>query len=124
MVPSGRNVTRRTNAYVDEALKAGRVASLRAGRRSDRRLLDLIALAEQMHVPIRRVADQSSIASRAGRLIKAWSPTHRRGRSTTSTTSCALRRLRRCSSCSTESKTLTTSARSCEPSTRPVRTAG
>jgi 23S rRNA (guanosine2251-2'-O)-methyltransferase len=43
---------------VTEALRAGRVVSLRAGKRSDRRLLDLIAQAEQSRIPIRRVSDQ------------------------------------------------------------------
>ena len=43
---------------VGEALRAGRVMSLRAGTRHDRRLLELIAQAEQSHVPIRRVSDQ------------------------------------------------------------------
>lgn len=42
---------------VGEALRAGRVMSLRAGKRNDRRLLELIAQAEQAHVPIRRVSD-------------------------------------------------------------------
>lgn len=43
---------------VTEALRAGRVVSLRAGKRSDRRLLELIAQAEQSRIPIRRVSDQ------------------------------------------------------------------
>ncbi len=43
---------------VAEALKAGRVVSLRAGRRHDRRLNELIELAERAHVPIRRVSDE------------------------------------------------------------------
>jgi len=42
---------------VAEALKAGRVVTLRAGRRKDQRLQQLITLAEQAGVPIRRVAD-------------------------------------------------------------------
>lgn len=43
---------------VTEALRAGRVVSLRAGKRSDRRLLELLAQAEQSRIPIRRVSDQ------------------------------------------------------------------
>jgi 23S rRNA (guanosine2251-2'-O)-methyltransferase len=43
---------------VGEALRAGRVVSLRAGKRSDRRLLELIAQALQSEIPIRRVSDQ------------------------------------------------------------------
>jgi 23S rRNA (guanosine2251-2'-O)-methyltransferase len=43
---------------VGEALRAGRVVSLRAGKRSDRRLLELIAQAQQSEIPIRRVSDQ------------------------------------------------------------------
>jgi 23S rRNA (guanosine2251-2'-O)-methyltransferase len=42
---------------VTEALKAGRVVSLRVGRRSDRRLEHLLMLAGQSSVPIRRVPD-------------------------------------------------------------------
>lgn len=42
---------------VTEALKAGRVVSMRAGRRSDRRLQQLLALAQQVSVPVRRVSD-------------------------------------------------------------------
>jgi 23S rRNA (guanosine2251-2'-O)-methyltransferase len=43
---------------VAEALKAGRVVSMRAGRRHDQRLQQLMALAEQASVPVRRVSDQ------------------------------------------------------------------
>ncbi|MCM3879494.1 MAG: 23S rRNA (guanosine(2251)-2'-O)-methyltransferase RlmB [Vicinamibacterales bacterium] len=43
---------------VAEALRAGRVLSLRAGKRSDRRLQELLAEADLLRVPIRRVADQ------------------------------------------------------------------
>ena len=43
---------------VAEALKAGRVVSMRAGRRQDRRLQQLLTLAEQASVPVRRVSDQ------------------------------------------------------------------
>src|SRR5262245_52460895 len=43
---------------VAEALKAGRVLSMRTGRRHDRRLQQLLALAEQTSVPVRRVSDQ------------------------------------------------------------------
>jgi 23S rRNA (guanosine2251-2'-O)-methyltransferase len=43
---------------VTEALKAGRVVSLRAGRRNDQRLQQLLALAEQSSVPVRRVSDE------------------------------------------------------------------
>lgn len=43
---------------VTEALRAGRVVSLRAGRRKDHRLQQLLALAEQSSVPIRRVSDE------------------------------------------------------------------
>ncbi|MEO5740617.1 MAG: TrmH family RNA methyltransferase, partial [Vicinamibacterales bacterium] len=42
---------------VAEALKAGRVVSLRAGRRKDQRLQQLLTLAEQASVPVRRVSD-------------------------------------------------------------------
>lgn len=42
---------------VTEALRAGRVVSLRAGRRHDRRLQQLVMLAEQADVPVRRVSD-------------------------------------------------------------------
>jgi 23S rRNA (guanosine2251-2'-O)-methyltransferase len=43
---------------VTEALKAGRVVSLRAGRRQDHRLQQLLMLAEQASVPVRRVPDE------------------------------------------------------------------
>jgi 23S rRNA (guanosine2251-2'-O)-methyltransferase len=43
---------------VTEALKAGRVVSMRAGRRKDQRLQQLLTLAEQLSVPIRRVPDE------------------------------------------------------------------
>ena len=43
---------------VAEALKAGRVVSLRAGRRKDSRLQQLLTLAEQSNVPVRRVSDE------------------------------------------------------------------
>jgi 23S rRNA (guanosine2251-2'-O)-methyltransferase len=43
---------------VTEALKAGRVVSLRAGRRSDRRLQQVLSLAGESSVPVRRVADE------------------------------------------------------------------
>jgi 23S rRNA (guanosine2251-2'-O)-methyltransferase len=43
---------------VSEALKAGRVVSLRAGRRHDRRLQQLIVMADEARVPIRRVHDE------------------------------------------------------------------
>jgi 23S rRNA (guanosine2251-2'-O)-methyltransferase len=42
---------------VMEALKAGRVITVRAGRRKDQRLQQLLALAEQQMVPVRRVGD-------------------------------------------------------------------
>ena len=42
---------------VTEALKAGRVVSLRAGRRKDQRLQQLLTQAEQSSVPVRRVSD-------------------------------------------------------------------
>jgi len=42
---------------VSEALKAGRVVSLRAGRRNDHRLQQLLTLAGDASVPIRRVSD-------------------------------------------------------------------
>jgi 23S rRNA (guanosine2251-2'-O)-methyltransferase len=42
---------------VAEALKAGHVVSMRAGRRHDQRLQHLLALAEQASVPVRRVSD-------------------------------------------------------------------
>jgi len=43
---------------VTEALRAGRVVSLRAGRRKDQRLQQLLVLAEQSSVPVRRVSDE------------------------------------------------------------------
>jgi 23S rRNA (guanosine2251-2'-O)-methyltransferase len=43
---------------VHEALKAGRVVSIRAGRRRDQRLQQLLSIAEQASVPIRRVSDE------------------------------------------------------------------
>ena len=43
---------------VGEALKAGRVVSMRAGRRKDQRLQQLLIAAEQASVPIRRVSDE------------------------------------------------------------------
>ncbi len=43
---------------VAEALKAGRVVSMRAGRRSDHRLQQLLTLAGQSSVPVRRVSDE------------------------------------------------------------------
>ena len=43
---------------VGEALKAGRVVSMRAGRRNDRRLQQLLALAAEASVPVRRVSDE------------------------------------------------------------------
>lgn len=42
---------------VTEALRARRVLSLRAGRRNDSRLQQLLMLAEQANVPVRRVSD-------------------------------------------------------------------
>ncbi len=42
---------------VTEALKAGRVVSLRVGPRKDHRLLQLLSLAAQDSVPVRRVSD-------------------------------------------------------------------
>jgi 23S rRNA (guanosine2251-2'-O)-methyltransferase len=42
---------------VGETLKAGRVVSMRAGRRSDQRLRHLLEMAEQASVPVRRVSD-------------------------------------------------------------------
>jgi 23S rRNA (guanosine2251-2'-O)-methyltransferase len=42
---------------VAEALRSGRVVSLRAGRRSDQRLQRLLTLAEQTSVPVRRVSE-------------------------------------------------------------------
>jgi 23S rRNA (guanosine2251-2'-O)-methyltransferase len=42
---------------VAEALKAGRVISLRAGRRSDQRLQRVLMLAAQSRVPVRHVSD-------------------------------------------------------------------
>jgi 23S rRNA (guanosine2251-2'-O)-methyltransferase len=43
---------------VTEALRAGRVVSLRVGRRKDQRLQHLLTAAEQSSVPIRRVSDE------------------------------------------------------------------
>src|SRR3954465_14943191 len=43
---------------VGEALRAGRVVSLRAGKRNDRRLQELIARAQASDIPIRRVSDE------------------------------------------------------------------
>jgi 23S rRNA (guanosine2251-2'-O)-methyltransferase len=45
------------NAVI-EALRAGRVVSLRVGRRKDQRLQQLLSVAEQSSVPIRRVSDE------------------------------------------------------------------
>ena len=42
---------------VTEALRAGTLLSLRAGRRKDQRLYQLLAAAEQAGVPVRRVSD-------------------------------------------------------------------
>ena len=42
---------------VSEALRSGRVVSLRVGRRNDHRLQQVVALAEHASVPIRRVSD-------------------------------------------------------------------
>jgi 23S rRNA (guanosine2251-2'-O)-methyltransferase len=42
---------------VTEALKTGRVVSLRVGHRKDQRLQQLLRLAEQESVPVRRVSD-------------------------------------------------------------------
>ena len=42
---------------VSEALKAGRVVSLRVGQRKDQRLQQLLRIAEQESVPVRRVPD-------------------------------------------------------------------
>ena len=44
---------------VGEALKAGRASRIRAGRRSDRRVNELIARAEQAGVPVHRVPDEA-----------------------------------------------------------------
>ena len=43
---------------VTEALRSGRVVSLRTGARKDARLLQLLAEAERLSVPIRRVSEQ------------------------------------------------------------------
>lgn len=43
---------------VSEALRAGRIVSMRAGRRKDHRLQQLLSAAAQASVPIRRVSDQ------------------------------------------------------------------
>ena len=51
---------------VTEALKAGRVLSLRAGRRSDQRLQQLLALAQQASVPVRSVSDEELDRESAG----------------------------------------------------------
>jgi 23S rRNA (guanosine2251-2'-O)-methyltransferase len=45
---------------VTEALRAGRVATLRVSRRSDERMRALLALAQERHVPLRRV-DQDDL---------------------------------------------------------------
>ena len=59
---------------VTEALKAGRVVSLRVGRRSDRRLEHLLILAGQSSVPIRRVPDEEldRDARGAARIRASW----------------------------------------------------
>ena len=44
------------NAVI-EALKAGRVVSLRVGPRKDQRLQQLLTLAAQESVPVRRVSE-------------------------------------------------------------------
>ena len=62
---------------VTEALRAGRVVSLRAGRRKDQRLQQLLTLAEQQSVPVRRVADDE-LDREARRLVA--SGRHRRRR--------------------------------------------
>ncbi|HKY21774.1 MAG TPA: 23S rRNA (guanosine(2251)-2'-O)-methyltransferase RlmB [Vicinamibacterales bacterium] len=56
---------------VTEALRAGRVVSLRAGRRKDQRLQQLLTLAERSSVPVRRVSDdeldrESGVSSHQG----------------------------------------------------------
>ncbi len=43
---------------VTEALRSGRILSMRAGRRNDQRLQRLLALAEQTSVPVRRVSEE------------------------------------------------------------------
>jgi 23S rRNA (guanosine2251-2'-O)-methyltransferase len=43
---------------VSEALRAGKVVSLRAGKRQDRRVQELIARAQASDIPIRRVSDE------------------------------------------------------------------
>jgi 23S rRNA (guanosine2251-2'-O)-methyltransferase len=43
---------------VTEALRSGRVVSMRAGRRNDQRVQRLLALAERTSVPIRRVSEE------------------------------------------------------------------
>ena len=43
---------------VSEALKAGRVVALRVGHRKDQRLQQLLRIAEQESVPVRRVPDE------------------------------------------------------------------
>jgi tRNA G18 (ribose-2'-O)-methylase SpoU len=57
---------------VAEALRAGRVVSLRAGPRKDHRLQELLALAGQASVPVRRIRaswPMSPIVSRWGSTI-------------------------------------------------------
>lgn len=44
---------------VGEALKAGRAVSIRAGRRSDRRVNELLARAERAGVPVHRVSNEA-----------------------------------------------------------------
>ena len=51
---------------VTEALRAGKVVSLRAGRRNDQRLRKLLTSAQQAGIPVRRVSDAELDAESAG----------------------------------------------------------
>ena len=53
---------------VTEALRAGRVVSMRTGRRNDQRVMQVIALAERASVPVRRVADDELDRASGGSL--------------------------------------------------------
>ncbi len=60
---------------VTEALKAGRVVSLRAGRRNDQRLQQLLSWPSRRACRCAACRMTSSIANRAARRIRASSPT-------------------------------------------------
>ena len=71
---------------VTEALKAGRVVSLRAGRRKDQRLQQLLTLAEQASVPVRRVSDDELDRESGGSSHQGVDRRRERARGCTSST--------------------------------------